>query len=117
MHNYRVESCASLTARQALAAILPPKKAEMEPKPAVVDEVPFEASDIVDVRETPFPAGSNFFDHASGFQFGEGDEEDEDTNSQSRRLAGVRAPTQNTVRAPRPRPSGVRAPRRRSDLR
>nr|VWO95890.1 Uncharacterized protein [Ganoderma boninense] len=66
---------------QALAAILPPKKPEMDPKPAIVDEVPFEESDIVDVRETPFPAGSNFFDHASGFQFGEGDEgdwEDED---------------------------------------
>ena len=46
-----------------------------------MDEVPFEESDIVDVRETPFPAGSNFFDHQSGFQFGEGDEadwEDED---------------------------------------
>ena len=48
----------------------------MEPKPAIVDEVPFEESDIVDVRETPFPAGSNFFDHPSGFQFGEGDEDD-----------------------------------------
>ncbi|RPD75245.1 DnaJ-domain-containing protein [Lentinus tigrinus ALCF2SS1-7] len=61
---------------QALEAILPPKKPEMDPKPAVVDEVPFEASDIVDVRETPFPAGSNFFDHPSGFQFGDGDEAD-----------------------------------------
>ncbi|KAI0787817.1 DnaJ-domain-containing protein [Fomes fomentarius] len=61
---------------QALAAVLPPKKPEMDPKPAVVDEVPFEESDIVDVRETPFPAGSNFFDHASGFQFGEDDEAD-----------------------------------------
>ncbi|KAI1797293.1 DnaJ-domain-containing protein, partial [Ganoderma leucocontextum] len=59
---------------QALAVLLPPKKPEMDPKPTVVDEVPFEESDIVDVRETPFPAGSNFFDHASGFQFGEGDE-------------------------------------------
>ncbi len=48
----------------------------MEPKPAVVDEVPFEASDIVDVSETPFPSGSNFFDHPSGVQFGEGDEGD-----------------------------------------
>ena len=61
---------------QALSAILPPKKAEMEPKPAVVDEVPFEEGDVVDVRETPFPAGSNFFDHGHGFQFGEGDEDD-----------------------------------------
>ncbi|KAI0671519.1 DnaJ-domain-containing protein [Trametes maxima] len=60
----------------ALAALLPPKKPEMEPKPAVVDEVPFEESDIVDVRETPFNASSSFFDHASGFQFGAGDEDD-----------------------------------------
>ncbi|KAH9945316.1 DnaJ-domain-containing protein [Epithele typhae] len=60
----------------ALAAVLPPKKAEMDPKPAVVDEVPFEESEIVDVRERPFPAGSNFFDHAHGFQFGEGEEAD-----------------------------------------
>ncbi|KAI9000640.1 DnaJ-domain-containing protein [Trametes punicea] len=61
---------------KALAGILPPKKPEMDPKPAVVDEVPFEESDIVDVRETPFNASSSFFDHASGFQFG-GDDEDE----------------------------------------
>ncbi|EIW57392.1 DnaJ-domain-containing protein [Trametes versicolor FP-101664 SS1] len=60
---------------KALAGLLPPKKPEMDPKPAVVDEVPFEESDIVDVRATPFNASSSFFDHASGFQFG-GDEED-----------------------------------------
>lgn len=66
---------------QTLEAILPPKKAEMEPKPAVIDEVPFEEGDIVDVRATPF-AGSNFFDHGFDTQFGEGDgdgwEDDED---------------------------------------
>ena len=61
---------------QALGTLLPPKKPEMDPKPAIVDEVPFEESDVVDVRETPFPAGSNFFDHGHGFQFGEGDEAD-----------------------------------------
>ncbi|KAI0833287.1 DnaJ-domain-containing protein [Trametes gibbosa] len=61
---------------KALAGLLPPKKPEMDPKPAVVDEVPFEESDIVDVRETPFKAGSSFFDHASGFQFGGDEEED-----------------------------------------
>ncbi|KAH9936050.1 hypothetical protein B0H21DRAFT_758745 [Amylocystis lapponica] len=64
--------------RVALEAILPPKKPEMEPKPAVVDEVPFEESDIPDV---PFHAGSHFFDHGFGAQFGDGDEgewEDED---------------------------------------
>ncbi|KAI0329112.1 DnaJ-domain-containing protein [Cubamyces sp. BRFM 1775] len=69
---------------KTLADILPPKKPEMDPKPAVVDEVPFEESDIVDVRETPFNASSSFFDHASGFQFAGGgedeweDEEDDD---------------------------------------
>ena len=47
---------------QALEALLPPKKPEMDPKPAVIDEVDYEESDIVDVRETPF-AGENFFDH------------------------------------------------------
>ncbi|KAH9911886.1 hypothetical protein B0H21DRAFT_828877 [Amylocystis lapponica] len=64
--------------RVALEAILPPKKPEMEPKPTVVDEVPFEESDIPDV---PFHAGSHFFDHGFGAQFGDGDEgewEDED---------------------------------------
>ena len=60
---------------QALEAILPPKREEMNPKPAVIDEVPFEEGDIVDVRETPF-AGSNFFDHGFGTQFGDDDEGD-----------------------------------------
>ena len=60
---------------QALEALLPPKKPEMDPKPAVIDEVDFEESDLADVRETPF-AGSNFFDHGFDTQFGEGDEED-----------------------------------------
>lgn len=65
---------------QALEGLLPPKKPEMDPRPEVVDEVPFEESDIVDVRSQRF-SGSAFFDR-SGFarQFG-GDEdgwEDED---------------------------------------
>ncbi|EMD34156.1 hypothetical protein CERSUDRAFT_107898 [Gelatoporia subvermispora B] len=42
--------------RVALEQLLPPKKSEMEPKPAIVDEVPFEEADIAD--------------------FGDGDEED-----------------------------------------
>lgn len=64
---------------QALEALLPPKKPEMDPKPAVIDEVDFEESDIADVRETPF-AGGNFFDHGFSNQFGddEHDWEDED---------------------------------------
>lgn len=51
----------------------------MDPKPAVIDEVPFEESDIADVREPPFPG--NFFDDGyANDQFGEheGDWEDED---------------------------------------
>ena len=65
----------------------------MDPKPAVIDEVPFEESDIVDVRESPF-APSNFFDHGFGAQFGadndedweddEEEEEDEDGQPESR---------------------------------
>lgn len=48
----------------------------MDPRPAVIDEVPFEESDIVDVRESPF-APSNFFDHGFGAaQFGADNEED-----------------------------------------
>ena len=65
---------------QALESLLPPKKPEMDPRPAVVDEVPFEESDIVDVRSQRF-SGSAFFDR-SGFarQFGEDEDawEDED---------------------------------------
>ncbi|EPT01713.1 hypothetical protein FOMPIDRAFT_1161263 [Fomitopsis schrenkii] len=34
--------------RTALEGLLPPKKPEMDPRPEVVDEVPFEESDIVD---------------------------------------------------------------------
>ena len=67
----------SLFACQALAALLPPKKPEIDPKPAVIDEVPFEESDIADVRETPF-AGGNFFDHGFSTQFGEDEEDWED---------------------------------------
>lgn len=36
---------------KALEDLLPPKKPEMDPKPAVIDEVPFEESDIVDFGE------------------------------------------------------------------
>ena len=62
--------------------LLPPKKPELDPKPAVIDEVPFEESDLADVRETPF-AGGSFFDHGFSSQFGddEGDWEDEDSDA------------------------------------
>ena len=60
--------------------MLPPKKVDIEPRPAVVDEVDFEESDIVEVRSGSFPAGPSFFDHGFPSQFGsrEEDWEDED---------------------------------------
>lgn len=61
--------------RQALAALLPPGKPELDPKPAVIDEVAFEESDIADVREPPFPG--NFFDDGYA-KFGDNEDEWED---------------------------------------
>lgn len=75
------------TALQALEVLLPAKKPEIDPKPAVIDEVPFEESEIVDVRATPFASG-NFFDQGFASQFGdeeedwEDDEEDEDEDGE-----------------------------------
>lgn len=60
---------------QKLAPLLPPKKEDVDPRPAVVDEAEFEESDIVDVRARSFPASPNFFDHGFASQFGEGDED------------------------------------------
>ncbi|KAH7925478.1 DnaJ-domain-containing protein [Leucogyrophana mollusca] len=62
--------------QNALAQILPPKKAEIDPAPAMVDEAAYEESDLVDVRARSFPAGSDFFDQGFASQFGEGDDED-----------------------------------------
>lgn len=60
---------------------LPPKKRDVEPRPAVVDEAAYEESDIVDVRSRSFPAG-DFFDQGFASQFGGGEDawvdEDED---------------------------------------
>jgi DnaJ homolog subfamily A member 2 len=58
--------------------VLPPKKSDIEPLPAVVDEADFEESDIVDVRSRTYPASSDFFDHGFSTQFGEGDDDWED---------------------------------------
>ena len=55
--------------------MLPPGKPELDPKPAVIDEVAFEESDIADVREPPFPG--NFFDDGYA-KFGDNEEEWED---------------------------------------
>lgn len=60
---------------QKLGPLLPPKKEDVDPRPAVVDEAEFEESDIVDVRARSFPASPNFFDHGFASQFGEGDED------------------------------------------
>lgn len=48
----------------------------MDPLPAIVDEVDYEASDIVDVRSRSFPASPNFFDQGFASQFGDDDDED-----------------------------------------
>jgi len=40
-----------IPAIKALESILPPKKMEMSPRPAVIDEAEFEESDIVDFGE------------------------------------------------------------------
>lgn len=66
---------ASADRLQALAALLPPKKPDIIPQPAIVDEAGFEESDVVD--ET-FHAQRSF---EPGFGSGlddEGDWEDED---------------------------------------
>jgi len=64
----------------ALALLLPPKKDDIEPRPAVVDEAQFEESDLVDGRSRSFPASSDFFDHGFGSRFGEDDDGWEDEN-------------------------------------
>lgn len=64
-----------------MASILPPKRAEVDPQPDIIDEADFEESDIVDVRARSFPASPNFFDQGFASQFGgdhEHDWEDED---------------------------------------
>ncbi|KAI0292128.1 hypothetical protein BC826DRAFT_452828 [Russula brevipes] len=61
---------------EALAALLPPRKADIEPLPEIVDQVAFEEGTLAEVRARSFPAGSGFFDHAFPSQFGEGDEND-----------------------------------------
>lgn len=63
---------------QTLQSLLPPKKTDVSPAPAVVDEAEFEESDILDVRGRSFPPGYDFFDHGYHSQFGEGDEDWED---------------------------------------
>ncbi|KAI0701331.1 hypothetical protein BC835DRAFT_1323461 [Cytidiella melzeri] len=67
--------------KTALEALLPPGKPEMDPKPAVIDEVAFEESDLEDVREPPFP-GTFFDDGYAKFGDHEDDWEDEDEDEE-----------------------------------
>ncbi|KAJ7242785.1 hypothetical protein B0H12DRAFT_844965 [Mycena haematopus] len=69
--------------RKTLLSLIPPKKTDIEPRPAVVSTAAFEEADIEEVRERYFPAGQDFFDRAFASQFGEDeddweDEEDDD---------------------------------------
>ncbi|KAI9570525.1 hypothetical protein HD554DRAFT_2170129 [Boletus coccyginus] len=67
--------------RAALERLLPPKKANIEPAPEIIDVAAFEEAELEDVRERYFPASSDFFDEGFASQFGEGDDdawEDED---------------------------------------
>jgi DnaJ family protein A protein 2 len=61
---------------QTLLSLIPPKKTDIEPRPAVVTTAAFEEADIEEVRERYFPASQDFFDGAFASQFGEGDEDD-----------------------------------------
>lgn len=65
------------TCFQALAALLPPKKKELDPLPEIVDEVPYEVSDIGELRSSFLDADGldgQFDDHDSDWS----DEDDED---------------------------------------
>ncbi|KAJ6631010.1 hypothetical protein B0H10DRAFT_1980333 [Mycena sp. CBHHK59/15] len=62
--------------QKILASLIPPKKVDIDPRPAVVSTAAFEEADIEEVRDRYFPASQDFFDHAFASQFGEGDEAD-----------------------------------------
>jgi DnaJ homolog subfamily A member 2 len=72
---------------KALAALLPPKKDDVLPGPAVVDEVPFETSDLLEVRQTSSSSHERssstfFFDHGFAHQFGGDDDDDDDDDDE-----------------------------------
>ncbi|KAG6373423.1 hypothetical protein JVT61DRAFT_6572 [Boletus reticuloceps] len=62
--------------RAALEKLLPPKKANIEPAPEIIDVAAFEEAELEDVRARCFPASSDFFDEDFASQFGGGDEDD-----------------------------------------
>lgn len=67
---------------QQLEKLLPPKRVDVDPRPAVVDEAQFELSDIADARGRPFPTPSDFFDHGDEDEWE--DEEDDDDEPECR---------------------------------
>ncbi|KAJ6468437.1 hypothetical protein C8R45DRAFT_1018793 [Mycena sanguinolenta] len=64
--------------QKTLLSLIPPKKLDIEPRPAVVSTAAFEEADIEEVRERYFPAGQDFFDRAFASQFGEDEDDWED---------------------------------------
>ena len=84
---------------QALSALLPPKKPDLDPRPEVVDTPAFEAADPSDVRARSSFGGAeaDFLNrHAySAFQFGADEEEawtDDDDDGESYDEDGPRQP-------------------------
>jgi DnaJ homolog subfamily A member 2 len=56
--------------------LIPPKKEDIDPLPATIDEADFEETDLLEVRSRSFPASADFFDRSFASQFGEGNEAD-----------------------------------------
>ena len=67
-------------APQQLAKLLPPKRSDPEPEPAIVDAATYEEAELGDVRERAYAPGAGFFDKSFREQFGEDEDawEDED---------------------------------------
>lgn len=65
--------------------MLPPRRPDLEPRPAVVDAPKFEEADSADVRTRSFPAGADFLNQSafSAFQFGADEDEDAWTDDDS----------------------------------
>ncbi|KAF9790482.1 DnaJ-domain-containing protein [Thelephora terrestris] len=70
--------------RAQLEALLPPKRVDVEPRPAVVDEAQFELSDIADARGRAFPTSSDFFDHGDEDEWEDDDDDDDDDEPECR---------------------------------
>jgi DnaJ family protein A protein 2 len=62
-----------ISTRQSLANLLPPKKADLEPRPAIVDDAEFEVADPTEVRLFPLIYDPSPLTHP--LQFGDGGED------------------------------------------